>query len=873
MLKSYAYLNKSSFRDSLIYFLISRNQTTTDPPFDTCQIQSIRKESAFHASFSFIVDQLSASASAHSDAAVNPTGIPDPSLTPNEEARPDPQNEKSGKIQFNHPGNGVSVIELRVNGTLQANDVPLFRSATRDQSAKALTFVVHSCNSSHHSSRAFSLYLGIIDDFNTAEEGSVYSRSFDEILLSTTVLGKYGCYFKKDEQWYHLTWYIQGIECDYLTLTQIAKHGDPSSTFPCILCPVEKKLYNPLYGSLLPSTWSQIFDSEMMTAIDSSLNFINPSSLYRMSSIVYQLIIQNEDSFRNQLFKDTRSVSLTNHSEYSHLTSLFSFLDHSYLLMWTPPVLTSLDSLQRALKLTTSIMQRGPYEVSPTDPIKLKQDLTENQLEPPTPPTGEDAHLQAMTLLPKGGIYSIDPIQLYSDAFQQFCTCLNNQLPTYGNTSYYSDFAQLFATVITPSSCTKRPGIVPELVNALAYRRISELGNTSNSWLDPRCVVPSFFNDMTREQRIVLYFCLFTYMYQDSLNIPVVYFMNAAVGIMSELYIMNRDYFHASRLQARLSTYLGLLESNVTPNYATSSTHLPNHLYQSILFFGPLFEQSGSHVDPSDTTDSEDEESAETISSYSEERMVKSLASIFVYPTKTHAILISQLVRSQIALTSSLDYDMWIHYSLIDDYIFSMNTHMPHDSYLDHVISKSELDWEHRYGYLKDKVPKPCRGNTLYSSLTWNGHNHEAILESETETPSIEWLQRNLRHVAFTRGFDDFLHYFVVRGFLVNNVGGNFYPVAVCSQIKVESMSHEYNSYYNLKLAQDWDSNLKNYVVISLYRLTMGTSIMLPFANRKIWGITPMTLKLLPFHEEACDELFVSIRRKIMESKKWNICS
>ena len=42
---NYTYLNKSCFRDSLIQFLLSRDQTTTDPSFDTCRIQSILKES------------------------------------------------------------------------------------------------------------------------------------------------------------------------------------------------------------------------------------------------------------------------------------------------------------------------------------------------------------------------------------------------------------------------------------------------------------------------------------------------------------------------------------------------------------------------------------------------------------------------------------------------------------------------------------------------------------------------------------------------------------------------------------------------------------------------------------------------------------
>lgn len=750
---------------------------------------------------------------------------------------------------------------------LQADGVPLFESAAEDKSAEVITFVVHSCNPSHQSSRAFMLYLGIITGFNSTKDGSVYERAFKEIQLSTTVLGKYGCYFKKGKQWYHLTWYIQGMMCDYLALTQVAKHGHSSATFPCILCPAEKKLYNPFYGSLLPSTWGQIFDSKTMKVIDSSLNYINPNSLYRMSSVVYQLLVQKNDSLYQQLLKNTQSLSQNNAAEYSHLRELFSFLDKSYLLMWTPPVLHSKSALQRAVSLTISAISGTPYATIPLDLDKLDNDIVSFMLQPATPPKGEDDNQQSMSLLPKGGIYSLDPMHLFSNTFKRFCTCLNNQLPTFGDSSYYKNFAKLYMTLVPSASCTKRPGYVPKLINALACRRISELGVTGYSWLDPHRVVPSFFYDLTCEQRIVMYFCLFTYMYQDSLTIPVVYFINVAVGLMSELYIMNRNYNRASLLQARLSTYLGLLESNVTPNFPTTCTHLPDHLYQVILFLGPLFEYTDFPLERSLKATKKDKQATmKSMYSLSKKSNVKSIAAIFSYSTKAHVVTLDQLVRSQNVLTTSLDYDIWVLHSLIDDYVFSMNTYLPHDSYLDHIFSRTEQQWELRYGYLKTKVPKPCGDATVYASLSWNHHRYEAVKESESGTPSIEWLQRNLKHVAFTRGFDNCLYYFVVRGFLVYSVDMISYPVAICSPIKVESMSREYYSYYCLKLADDWDSSLNEYVVLSLYRLTMGTSIMLPFANRTIWGITPMLLTLVPFREVACDMLFTKIKQSIKTS-------
>ena len=133
----YSYLNETCFRDSLIQFFVSRNQTINDHSLDTCQIQTILKESTLHFSVSFVVDQLATSV----DTSTNPTSDLS-SVTGNQEKKDD------GKIQFNHPGKDVDVIELRVCGTLQIEVTPLFESIADDQPYVAISFVVHSCNPS-----------------------------------------------------------------------------------------------------------------------------------------------------------------------------------------------------------------------------------------------------------------------------------------------------------------------------------------------------------------------------------------------------------------------------------------------------------------------------------------------------------------------------------------------------------------------------------------------------------------------------------------------------------------------------------------------------------------------------------------------------
>ena len=159
MKNEYSYLNESCFRDSLIQFFVSRNQTVDDYSLDTCQVLTILKESTLHFSVSFVVDQLTTSA----DTGTNPTS--DPLSAAGSQENSDPMKD-DGKIQFNHPGKDVDVIELRVCGSLQIEVTPLFESIADDQPYVAISFAVHSCNPSDQPSSAFKLYLGIVRGYN-----------------------------------------------------------------------------------------------------------------------------------------------------------------------------------------------------------------------------------------------------------------------------------------------------------------------------------------------------------------------------------------------------------------------------------------------------------------------------------------------------------------------------------------------------------------------------------------------------------------------------------------------------------------------------------------------------------------------------------
>ena len=129
-------------------------------------------------------------------------------------------------------------------------------------------------------------FLTIVSSYKANEPGSLNRKALEEIIVSTTVLGKYGFFYQKGGQWYHIRWYLDSFLSDYLALCQMAKHGNQNSDYPCVHCSVRRELYNIFFNGFLPTTWPQIFDCGVMKTVQSSTLFLNKNSLFRLQSVV-----------------------------------------------------------------------------------------------------------------------------------------------------------------------------------------------------------------------------------------------------------------------------------------------------------------------------------------------------------------------------------------------------------------------------------------------------------------------------------------------------------------------------------------------------------------------------------------------------------
>ena len=181
----------------------------------------------------------------------------------------------------------------------------------------------------------FHSLLSIVCIVDSSSNDSIYSIAFKEIRESTTILGKYGIYFKKQGSWYHLRWFVEGF-CVWLSGTY-SENTTWKSEFRSAVSLVwhNRHFYSPLLNDLIPTTWSQLFDSSHFKVVDSSMNQLHPASLYRLSSMIGGIVT----SRANRMISDGigeyfDSISIEQFKEPFNVTLCFCklFLNETNLL-------------------------------------------------------------------------------------------------------------------------------------------------------------------------------------------------------------------------------------------------------------------------------------------------------------------------------------------------------------------------------------------------------------------------------------------------------------------------------------------------------------------------------------------------------------
>lgn len=749
------------------------------------------------------------------------------------------------------------MTELLFRGTLHVDGIPLCESSKYVSSVDIISLTIHNTNPVNQQSRAFIITLAMVPKkFKKDIGSSPVDWALEEVQYSTTVMGKHGFYFRKDKHWYHIRWYLEGLLADYAALTHTAGRGSAGANSPCLMCPIRRAYYNPLFHSFVNLNYPSYYKIDRVKTLGMSSLFLHPSSLYRLSSAAYHSI-QNGISLIDKIPGDKDELWK---EEYKQMCSDFSYLSPAFTLMWTPNCLSPRSNDDFFLHCIT-----GSYDVDTViDSEKLKKTAPKIQRVEPQPSCFNDEKQRKNTLLPSGGYYILDVMHLYSNVFLRFAYALDNCLPGMGKDSsrwYTSFFRQLFPRM----DFTKIPNRIPFFINGYAFYQLLNLNHPDHPWISQLLIVPAFMKLLTCEQRIKLYMNLFTYMYVNSLSHPVIHYMNKIIHIMAYLYNTDIDYGNCLFMQWKLSYYLHQLEANLPPSFSCSATHLLNHLDTILLFAGPIryftnFNSERQYKHPKQYHTS----SRYVIDNLSFHEIAYTLCSIILFGIRSP---IPSSLSAPIEWPFRGDLGEVATLNLVDDCVFSMNCTLPHQTYLDYLLTGEDVEiWRKNYKHILKRIPSLTCNETVYSKLRWNGKEY---LSTQDPAPLItfEWITKNPKMIAYCRGYGDCVYYFIIRGYVKASVDGVEYPLALCTPIKTRSIMEDFYTFCAVEIDPDWKDDLDKCYCISIYRLYIGQAIAYEYTSN-VFGLSPMAIHIDQFREVCGNPLFCKLKKHVTEYKE-----
>lgn len=756
-------------------------------------------------------------------------------------------------IRFTRPRN-ETVTEVLFRGILHVDGIPLCESSKYVSSVDIISLTIHNTNPVNQQDRTFIITLAIVPKKDKEDTGiSPLDRAVQEVQFSTTAMGKLGFYFKKDGQWYHIRWYLEGLLADYAALTHTAGRGAPSSNSPCIICPIRRSYYNPLFNSYVNLDFPSYFKFDHVKTLGMSSLFLHPSSLYRLSSAAYHSfqsgvsLLDKISGKKDELWK----------KEYDQMCNDFSYLSPAFTLMWTPNCLSPSSNDDYFLHSLA-----GSSDVNEViDNEKLAEMKSHFPNEKTQPLRGNDHVQRRNTLLPSGGYYILDAMHLYSNVFRRFSYALDNDLTGMGKNSskwYTAVFRQLFPNMVFSTI----PNRVPFFINGYAFQQLIKLNHPNHTWISRLHVIPSFFDSLTCEQRIVLYMNLFTYMYVNSLSHPVVHYMNKIIQIMAYLYNTDRDYANCLFMQWKLSYYLHQLEANLPPCFSCSATHLLNHLDTILLFAGPIryftnFNSERQYKHPKQYHTA----SRYVLDNLSVREIAYTVCSIILFG-KRDPIPVDFM--NPVSWTVPEKLEEIVKSNLVDDCVFSMNCTLPHQTYLDYVLTGEDPEkWRRDYEHIHQRIRTPACVKRVYGTLRWNGKEYRST-QVPASSITLDWIINNPGMIAYCRGYGDCVHYFIIRGYIDTTVGEYKYPQVLCSPIKVRSTLEDFFTFCAVEIDPDWKDSLDDCYCFSIYRLSIGQAIAYEYTSGVV-GLSPMVIHVEQFREICGDPLFCELKKHIMK--------
>ena len=129
--------------------------------------------------------------------------------------------------------------------------------------------------------------------------------------------------------------------------------------------------------------------------------------------------------------------------------------------------------------------------------------------------------------------------------------------------------------------------VVEKSIVELGKKRLAELCTSDDDWLNELLLEPRYYKQTRCHDCMIFVFSFFAYVFQDSMDDPVVYAMKIIVDCLSYMFNFNGDIRLLQYTQQLLNFYSGMLEGQVAPSLISYSLHANEHLAESILCYGP----------------------------------------------------------------------------------------------------------------------------------------------------------------------------------------------------------------------------------------------------------------------------------------------
>ena len=782
-----------------------------------------------------------------------------------------------------HPGQEYRIEDYTLIGNLVYDDIQTYARSRGSMSVSVVSITFLNTNASIRSSLIGTQYLGVVSAKDVSKDGSDLKSFIDLILRHFYLAAKVGLFIPLRDRYIHMRIILIGTQADYVG-HQILRNcpGKMGSTFPCIHCDMSMMRYDVTGLCSLPVGSNCLERSIRLKHQPLSLHFLKPGSLLKYVSFLFLLgrdLGFDEEKVALYL-KGFITLSSENEKEISGLMHFFKSINTKRLVFWLPPAvdvraneLVRINQLHTALtkmdgQMTTEpCLQENIGNLSYEEIAAFYNQFIQEYLGEENKPVSYSGVIKMDDYLMASKQHQsfLDCMHLYKNAFKSFVTFMTPLTMRSNCGQWETEFARKYIVFSNRIELSDTCFLIPSVVSEKASQRIAHLNKTGISWMTESAYELKTFNSETCEHDLILFFCFFDYVFQDSMSYPIIGFLSIIIHVMEAMYNEDGNMARMRRYQEILSFFLGCVENQVVPDKPTVSVHLLNHLYDTYCYGGPLY----------------------TLTNFITERLyrfIKRNAFANRYAVESVSKKANVLtVAAHMKGRKSDESDRCVHIimevdksfkaeelkdvtkaNFISDYLFSRNDRLSHETYVDAVYLNPELspnDW------LRASFPNislvVLGQENIYSRAIVAG---ESVMAVTSLPNSIDdnWVSEHAASISFFRGYNRKLRFVLITGFLCTRVNGITFIQALCHSIETSSMSSYVESQHIGLVAKDPVDRRGVLIPLSRLHVNRTSSLLFDYGHR--WALAARCLCI-----RQCKEISNSMNMCSFLAMEYNI--